>query len=162
VNDEGMPSDQAALSTKASVSIKEAAILLGKSDRTVRDLIAKGRLAAFQVPGQTRTGRTFRIPIPLTLTDALGDLPPAEVQPTSATPPPATTPPVTQDNLTSLVALGSQILETVDQLKAEHHAHGQALEQLEANTRQLLERVTQFNARVEQAQALATTVLQLQ
>ena len=65
------------------------------------------------------------------------------------------------EGATNLLAFSSLILKTVDQLKAEHHPHGQALKQLEANTRQLIKHVTQFNARFEQAQALANTVLGL-
>ena len=46
------------------------------------------------------------------------------------------------EGATNLLAFSSQILKTVDQLKAEHHPHGQALKQLEANTRQLIKHVT--------------------
>ena len=69
---------------------------------------------------------------------------------------------VATEGTTRLVALSCQILETIDQLKDEHQAPGEALEQLEANTRRLIEPVTQFNARIEQAGVLADTVLHLE
>lgn len=146
----------------ATVSTNEAAILLGKAPKIVRQMIRNGQLRAWQIPAKTGTAYTYRIPLPLELLDpGAAALPNPHAAPTAvATLAPLRQPP-TQDGLAGLVALSSQILEAVDLLEAEHQQHTQALEQIQTNTRRLVEQLSQFGSQYEQAETALTAFLRL-